>query len=99
MPVFDVQLLHTHPDRLPRVRKVVEDQLARATPEAIARARWIGRILADRRFREGQRIGLGMRRDLPPGPPNTANRDEDPRIRARRSPLSTRAEIRDTAAS
>ena len=47
MPVFDMQLLHTHPDRLPRVRKVVENQLARATPEAIARARWIGRILAD----------------------------------------------------
>jgi len=47
MPVFDMQLLHTHPEGLPRFRKVVEDHLARATREAESRARWIGRILAD----------------------------------------------------
>ncbi len=47
MPVFDLQLLHTHPDGLARFRAAVTEHLARATARARRRARWIGRILQD----------------------------------------------------
>jgi len=47
MPVFDLQLLHTHPDGLPRLRAVITDHLARSSDAARRRARWIGRILKD----------------------------------------------------
>lgn len=47
MPVFDLQLLHTHPHGLARFRSVVERHLSRATPADGSRARWIARILAD----------------------------------------------------
>lgn len=47
MPVFDLQLLHTHPRGLPRLRDVITDHLARGSDTARRRARWIGRILDD----------------------------------------------------
>jgi hypothetical protein len=47
MPVFDLQLMHTHPNGLGRFREILTEHLARATPRAKRRARWIGRILVD----------------------------------------------------
>jgi hypothetical protein len=47
MPVFDLQLLQTHPDGLARFRDVVEDHLAGRTRTARRRGRVIARMLVD----------------------------------------------------
>src|SRR5262245_54495770 len=49
MPVFDLQVVQTHPDGLARLRRSIEELLAEATPRARRRARIARLILKDAR--------------------------------------------------